>query len=1440
MRNFKRTLSIVLLMAIIGGLLSPLTVHAARTTIIYYMDEPPTSTTDWSGQIEGENLDTYLTAIQNWEVEDNQFDSVSNHMADYDIRLKGLVALCLNDEDVTSDDDDINPYINVLSLAMSDQAFAQAQQMDKVTIGGDDVKIDLGTDAEFFQDNSFKDVMASTPDENAAAKYSAMARTAAEFIYYADTWRKEVNDYIEQHNGKISNTDSEVLESLHNAFLFAANGNYDNDGDTGAGNPQLFTFIVNLWLKAGKDGDMGLAELYEYCNDPANITVDYSYGDVTLEKGQPLKSFYSVSSESGITSVDIPSMASTTGATEDTKDENAVTYLGYVTIGENIVKGVAYSAGYIPMQTNVYSTAVLNGYDTTWLTDWHYKYGFMRKALYKDTSSTSAMDYYNGLGTSKGNLAVCTLRDFVELGDKDLTLYIDQGFYNVGEAQIDWYNMASENKTKLQTFVGDLRTYVEKFFGIDETSDEYKSEEDAFLTEAYDVDLSTMTEDDIAALARTLTAQSRADTSTTNFQAMVKAGANTSYSDKVRNTISSVGGEYISNAFATLMGQNNYDNIVMSSYDIDDTLDAVTVRTETGAEDSTTDYEYTSYDEYTPLFSFAYVSAIYRSSEAYKVSTLGELDTPVFIASDDVAQVKYSTPYDKSSLLNYALVRNLNSMVQINYTYSMDMDSPVYMDIYGNIITESGLVVIPAACNATLYPDDYCSYMYAIGLFSCYGNDYYIPGDFENVEDLLSGFFKLDEDNNVWLIDGKGISVNGVSVDFSNIEAYVSTTQEALFAAFTSYLYMDDTSGNHTVTHMLWPKWVNIINEVMRGAPLEHIDKELEELDSTSIVNRTSIVAAAKLESLINSLKGTMSNTLLSIPDFTTMDHTEYIVAFLFKILLVAVTIVILIRIYQDAAAGILGMRTFFSSAWAVGLTFASLCLIPAMFELTYYGANKLLLQDEVARICMYNLEKSQSGIEIGVTSTDVPDTTNKIMVQLDWVDVPWYDEISELLFGESLSAVDIARKEAMRSSLVSVQNDVTFYNDGIYMDVEDIFNSVGMDYTFNVGEVEDGTEMVNGLYLYSNGSQQTLSFYSPYYAFLKALTANVNYYNKTHNCYMYTTKLQSGNRLKTVGLCSQYFQSTNFMEIDPDVLHLYEVYDLPKEAWYDNGVVFTVDELELMKQSAWYNNIDSDNVEKRIDIVNEYARDFVADNRELLDKVTDETFIKVMALVMAMKYNQVFGITEANCFEIYNLDSNDLLRLSAASTDDAMLTSPMSYARFVLTVGGESSVYAAAVLVMVMFVGSFVKPICVIISFISVFMSIFVFRVVLRKKTNSLLGYLVTILLLSLTNFMHAVILKISTYLPDMGISMLGCLIFIIIFQIAYLLVLGYVTGIALKDWQNLGADKYEETYESIKAKIRGRKNSNHLSSSIPRYDDNWDYYNALVDQHRERNDTL
>ena len=82
------------------------------------------------------------------------------------------------------------------------------------------------------------------------------------------------------------------------------------------------------------------------------------------------------------------------------------------------------------------------------------------------------------------------------------------------------------------------------------------------------------------------------------------------------------------------------------------------------------------------------------------------------------------------------------------------------------------------------------------------------------------------------------------------------------------------------------------------------------------------------------------------------------------------------------------------------------------------------------------------------------------------------------------------------------------------------------------------------------------------------------------------------------------------------------------------------------------------------------------------------------------------------------------------------------------------------------------------------------------------------------------------------------GCLLFIIFGQVVYLLLLGYVTGVSLKDWSNLGFAEYDREAKRVQRKIGSKRMAqDNLNGRLPHHDNNWDYYNDLVEQHRARN---
>lgn len=1281
--------------------------------------------------------------------------------------------------------------------------------------------------------------------------------------------------------------------------------NYDN----------MLAVELDKWRKLNKSYDFN-----EYWSAAVyNMTQQYDVNTVNITNvGETLAEYQSFKSGD--------SLRGSTDYGTDASGNTAIS-ASAVSMSEYIIEGMGYSTTYIPMRTSLYSVDVLSSYSDEFLENFYYKYGFFRKALFIDTSASSAMDYYVSGGRSSATTRVATLRDLLESDGKDVTLYIDSGFYNATDAKDLGTTYLSQRYSYLVNLKSTLDDYIEaeealnlkgfdsfnytfsrtllqllsKFplmsqeskdavqealLDYDDPVEELQKQWEKeikpyyinYVADAYNIDIEAY--DDIKELRDSISAYLSVSNSIVVDDSFLKDG---SYSTQYRTGIIATIGDTdstdyrdiyssrdlvstthqstsnwlsstntISNFDNTYLTENNFDAIVMDSYSIGRYMshDAVSTKV-TMTDDEISQNIVSSIEVYNPMQSFAFVSLLYRDTDAMNLSSLLENAQPVFMASDDLCSVDAAGQWYRNSLLNYALVQNLPAMVQIDYNYACDIDAPLYMDVFGNILTSSGIVVIPAASNATLHTGAYKYSNLAVGLYSCYGKEYSVPIDLKGAFSVLSPYFTPDYASESYIVSNIALSLNGQSIKLNHINQYSQETAVTVQTVYKQAIREDN------VTNYNWPAMVHIINEVLRGAPVEYIDSDEEGLGTVTGSSKSTIIAATKLEGLLDSLKGETSNTLMCIPDFTRMDGLEYWVALLVKLMLVILTGVVLIVIYRDGVSGQLGVRTILTCVSSGILTVSCIVLVPAVFQLTYYSANKMLLEDEAFRILMVNTEKYNLGTEIAMTGTRVPTSSDEFSIQLDWIDVPWYDEINELMFNYGLTNLQKQKLEAYQKNPTYYNNDVEIYNDGVYINVQTLFNSVKMDYSDN-GSTQ-------GLYLYSdNGSDQTTSFYSPYYVFLRVLTANVNEYNRGRTYYdetgtnyfgdsdyTYTTKYMAGNKLKTVGLCESYFTSDDFMVKDVDIMRLYQIYSSTAEddsivkdrhkqldQHYDRALLFNDSQIEQFQASLWYNDLgDAQNLDKRVELMDEYARDFIAENRDLLGRVSDETFIKVMSLYMAVKYNRLFGITHASALEIYNLDSSDLLRLCLSTDEDAALTSPMSYSRYIATFGGESSVYAAAVLSIIMYAGSFIKPLCTVIVYISVFMSIFIFKVVMRKPSANLWGYFVTCLLLCITNFMHAILLKISVNLPATGLSMLGCIIFMIFGQVCYLLFLGYVTGVACKDWSNLGASEYSKEAAHLKSLFKKESTADKLNGSLKHHDDNWDYYNDLVSQHRSRN---
>lgn len=1028
------------------------------------------------------------------------------------------------------------------------------------------------------------------------------------------------------------------------------------------------------------------------------------------------------------------------------------------------LKGIAYSAQFIPMNTNMYDAYTLSQFEDDFLKGFHYKYGFHRKALYIDTNDSSAVDLHN---TNRvGKLSVCTLKDLL-VPDRDIVLYIDDNFYNVRDlAEIVDKSFDRLDNVNAET---DVRPWYQKIWSS--------------VTDFFTVDIYEQT----------------------------KTAEETKYSKKLRKKISNT-----KDSSFTSTGTNE-DQYVLPSDLITDYIDGVTESDESEA-GSNELKPVVTYDAYTPLQGYAVVSSIYRDKDLYQKAQKVSTQTPVFVSSPDLISVPNTSPTEKATILNYILLKNLEANIPVGYNYNIDMNCPVYMDIYGNILTESGVVVVPAACNMTLFDSYYFKDLYNIGLFTVYGDSYSLPIDYEGAEYIMKYSFEKDEDSGTWTVLGREIS--GTYTDFARI----ATGDKQVSAAIQSMFEYD---LQDSVKLYNFDKYVNICLEVLRGAPLENIDKDFEGLNTAGRVSKNGLVLAAKFEEFEDSLRSGDSNTILSIPNLAFLSGIEYVVLFAFKILVFVMLIILMVTVYLDAVGQTLSFRTLGKCIWVLILTIAVIMTVPVVFDITYYQSNRLLLQDETAYIAMLNLEKQQSGVEVGVTEVKVPDINTKLLIKLDNFNVPWYDLFSTVMFDGTVESVKELYSTELDALPISAQEDIVVINDGVYMTTNQLFSSADVNVDLDT----------KNLYMRTDKTLSA-SYYSPYYAILETLIYRVNLYNQENNWYAFNTKMHKGGKLKTVGLISQYLKSTEFMESEGDILEMLTLHGF--EQSLSLGSVFTDTDLKQMEWSLWTQpKVNYDQCEKRANLVSDYAREFVAKNKDLLGKISDETFLKVMALSIAMYHNKVFNVQAADCYEIYNLSNDDILRLSVAPKEKVMSTSTLTFGRFVYEVGRGPAVVAAIILEAVLWISSYVKPLCTLLVFISIFASIFIFKIVLRKESSNLYGYIITTLLLCATNVLHSILLKFCLNMPNLGLSPTVCMLLQVVLQGSYMAVLIWVAFFSIREWRDLGFDKVQSKVQQVTSKyVKG--DNRYTSRSLAKRNHNqnhWDYYNNLVDDYNKRN---
>lgn len=1166
-------------------------------------------------------------------------------------------------------------------------------------------------------------------------------------------------------------------------------------------------------------------------------------------------------------------------------------------LSDYYLKGIAYSAAMIPMKTNVYSQDWLNFLDDDFKKNFHNQWGYNRKALYFDSSSSAAQTYFV-TGTANPN-KVLTLKDFLN-AKNDMVVFVDDNFYNADTLGFDKLDFSGDIQVPAQpqTQPYTQPAVTQETFAAPPTEETSAAQEETTAAqEETTTAASTTTAPTTAASTRTRTrtnttnpnlpanpvwqsnspysvipnlntgrltptpalpplrsvprqsprpisksildlfmplevhaepGESTAETvpetqapaqsnvqvgvapteewaymadlisnnSNLSADSVLKNNDETNYSKIFLEKLQNIQGAIQYFPQATLENPGNPDRAVLNSGQINYYLRASNAGSEV----------------YTPLQGYAVVSSVYRDIDLYNLANSSLKRYPVFIASEKAGKAKNSSDDAKASIFNYALMRNLKDSMAVEYTGNLDMNSPLYLDIYGNILTESGTVVVPATSNPTLMSSsDFFRGDWSAGLFSIYGNGYKIKADDEgSFSNVLDATFQVVD--GYWMPKSR-ILGNSYVIDMSRLSTASKDTLDVLY----TQTYVDLHNSNETQNkYYSFKRYVNIILEVLRGAPIENIDKAKEGLDTSNRIDKAGIVAAAKLEQLNDSLNIAGENTTISLPQISNISVFNVVSIIIFKAMMVTLVAISIVTIYIDAVKSQMGLGTIAKIIGTGAIMMSVVLIVPALFDITYYQSNRALLQDEATYLSMLNLEKEESGVEIGMTEVREPHINTNLQIQLDDITVPWYIMFSNVMTADTGKTLDnIWQEHAQTQSFIFNNDDVVIKHNGVYMDVSQIYDSTSID----IDTTMTSTTTKRNLVQTAKNKTSTFSYYSPYYAILDALIRNVNTYNanpwepeenvtNVQGWYSYTTKVQRGGRVKSMGLIAPYFKSERFMsDENKDILGFYHMYsnlyqtdvqqDPALDGLYDSN-------LQNIRASNWYpTGIANQDVIKRVDWLTKQARDFVAKNENMLGKVSDETFLKAMALNLAIKHNQVFGNRYASSIDIANLSNDDLLRLSVAKKNDVMMTSTLTFPRFVYETGGTFAVVVAMILSVTMKVSSILKPAAVILTFALIFFSVFIIKICMRKKEATYLGYIVTILLLCLTNIAYSLMLKITLFLPTLFPPAL-CIIIQILLQVGYLFILGNVIYYAAKDWHDMAAFKYMQKVEALQMKIR------------------------------------
>ena len=1143
---------------------------------------------------------------------------------------------------------------------------------------------------------------------------------------------------------------------------------------------------------------------YDVVGDSGLVMLDFlHYVTKDIELTDPTHT----GDDSGITTVEAASVSTKT-------PDGSLFSDGKLTTLWSTAFGV--SATYTPCITNLNTT---DGFIVSQCTDEdinledfrvnYVQYGFFRKALYKSEGGSAYIRWIAD-GTNP-NVSVCTLRDMFT--DNDLMLFVDNNFYN-----------AAAVAEALDLNYSDAKTYWE--------------------------DRVTAYSNGIAAAG-----SEGKDSTITAISDLMDGG--TPDTDDVKESVNEVK-ENITDAWVA--NTEDTTNVILKNgvYDLYSTAGPTEslARLAPYACTSMSEWRGTMSASFMDVFgniqqpstkrSAALVGYIYCEADYFNgVQRLAAGSYPVWCSSKAVANVDTENAADYSAYINYIYIKALQEKVMTNAKLISELDSPIFIDCYGNIMTYSGIVLIPSAANATLsgsywspyskawmyiYPEaqqgewmyidkmntscfEYLTHMTytrnSVGAYSTQASSIY----------TTPGTFKFDPSTNQMYFDTVNLSfyktsdinkqrissaTNGsVVIDWDN---YNNISKDVLCAIVYYNRYNVAPNCNYNVAR-------NAALEVWRGARIPEIDLSAEMLDGARQISTLGVNMAYKLEQLADLLNpmsdGRITrggNSIVSIPNIMYMDGFEYIALIAIKFFLALLCLSLIFAIYKAAVVNRIAWREFGNVIITIVLLASAVLLIPKFITWSYNESNKKLLQKEADMTMLYQYNADFNTTEVGVTAVRDVNVKDNLYIKLSDVSVRWITFLPGLIFESDTKSIQDAYANEFVDDPLYGQYQVVQRGNGVYMDVKDVLDDSQFAYESVTVYDENGNDSV-ATYISlksDSGTNPVVSYSIPYYPMMEQLLFNLNSYNTDNHIITTEATIADNGQYVTYDCAADYLLSDFVMDENYDIFGLYTLFNVQTNRISPYGWIYAANRNsyeERMRATAWWPDLPDKVVAADIEELNKYAREWLFTYKDIITKVPDEVFVKVFCFSCAMKWNELTGVGTADSIVIDSISTESLFRLLSGKPYEVFNGYIKSWCRNTYDNYGGFGIILSTIAYAVVWLASWFKPLFIVLLFALICLNIVTRQIVYWHKSTALKGYLISCGILIAVNVAYSLSLKLCFLIARLGCGLIVNYIVLIIFQVAYLFMCFKFLVWLLKDWRDIGLLQYQELWTSIKA---------------------------------------